>query len=55
MTALQNFKKIPKQKELALKLGWTEAYISLLLAGKRNNPKALAKLERAIKQSLSNA
>ncbi len=52
---LKNYKNIPSQRELANILGITEAYVSMLLSGKRRNPDMLSKLKELIKKHLKAA
>lgn len=55
MEPLKNYKNIPSQRELANILGITEAYVSMLLSGKRRNPDMLSKLKELIKKHLKAA
>ena len=48
----KELKKIPMQKEISKELGVTDAYVSMLLSGKRNSPKMLAKINRILERKL---
>ena len=48
MKPLEIYSNLPLQKEIARELGWSEAYVSLLLSGKRTTPKALDRLTKLI-------
>jgi transcriptional regulator with XRE-family HTH domain len=45
-------RNIPTQRELSKELGVTEAYVSMLLAGKRKSPKMLARINQILERKL---
>ena len=55
MEPLKNYRNTPTQRKLAREMGVTDAYISMLLSGKRNNPEMLEKLKELIKKYMKAA
>lgn len=47
---ITNYKILPSQRELAKRLNVTDAYICMLLSGKRKNAKMLKKLKNILTQ-----
>jgi len=52
---LSKYKRIPTQADLARKFKVTEAYISMILSGKRKNPTLLKKITKIINDHLKAA
>ncbi len=55
MEPLKNYKNTPTQKQLAAEIGITEAYVSMLLSGKRKNTEMLTKLKELLKKHMKAA
>ncbi len=49
----KELKNIPMQRELSKELGVTDAYVSMLLSGKRKNPKMLEKINNILERKLN--
>ncbi len=45
-------RKLPTQREISKELGVSDAYISMLLSGKRNNPEMLDKIKRIVERKI---
>ncbi len=49
---IMEIKKFPYQREISKELGISDAYVSLLLSGKRKNPKMLEKINKVLERKL---